>query len=60
MDAEAAVLQLEQWLKHPEERNAAGRQLKISRRNAPAPRLAMMTVLEKLWTYARKNESGMS
>ena len=60
MDAEAAVLQLEQWLKHPEERNAAGAAAKNFAQKCAGATARMMTVLEKLWTYARKNESRMS
>lgn len=59
-DAEAAVLQLEQWLKHPEERNAAGAAAKNFAQKCAGATARMMTVLEKLWTYARKNESRMS
>lgn len=59
-DAQAAVLQLEQWLKHPEERNAAGAAAKNFALKCAGATARMMTVLEKLWTYARKNESRMS
>ena len=59
-DAEAAVLQLEQWLKYPEERNAAGAAAKNFAQKCAGATARMMTVLEKLWTYARKNESRMS
>lgn len=59
-NADGAVVQLERWIDHPDERAAAGEAAQNFARACSGATQRMMTVLEKLWTYARKNESRMS
>lgn len=59
-DAEAALDVLEGWLADPAARDEAGRRALEFARGCTGATGRMMTVLEKLWTYARKNESRMS
>lgn len=59
-NVEEAMLRFEEWLEHPERREEAGRRALEFAQACAGATGRMMTVLEKLWTYARKNESRMS
>ena len=58
-DAAEALDVVEKWLADPGERDRAGVAAADFARRCAGATGRMMAVLEKLWTYARKNESRM-
>ena len=58
-DAAEALDVVEKWLADPGERDRAGAAAADFARRCAGATGRMMAVLEKLWTYARKNESRM-